>query len=206
MQRQVRAARYWLRSGRAEADDRLEQWQEYLEVQETYAMRDSFRKVVSRKVRDSYRDAAANMAAAGPAGAKAAGVAPAEQLWSVLPAELLSEDGRVRLPLSPAGLKMAVLNAEQYAGRVAQRMVKAGKVKLPKKWEKELDDAGAKPGLPTNMDRLSPSAAPAPPSRIDYAALIRSVDKMDPAEFSGLDLDKFVQQFASSSSKRKAAA
>lgn len=40
-----KAASYWLRSGRAESDGRLEQWQEYLELQEKYSMQDQFKKV-----------------------------------------------------------------------------------------------------------------------------------------------------------------
>lgn len=40
-----KAAAYWLKSGRAEGDGRLEQWQEYLELQEKYSMQDQFRKV-----------------------------------------------------------------------------------------------------------------------------------------------------------------
>lgn len=40
-----RAAAYWLRSGRAESDGRLEQWKEYLELQERYSLQDSFKKV-----------------------------------------------------------------------------------------------------------------------------------------------------------------
>lgn len=40
-----KAAAYWLKSGRAESDGRLEQWQEYLELQERYSMQDQFKKV-----------------------------------------------------------------------------------------------------------------------------------------------------------------
>lgn len=40
-----KAATYWLRSGRAESDGRLEQWQQYLELQEKYSMQDQFKKV-----------------------------------------------------------------------------------------------------------------------------------------------------------------
>lgn len=40
-----KAASYWLKSGRAESDGRLEQWKEYLELQEKYSMKDQFRKV-----------------------------------------------------------------------------------------------------------------------------------------------------------------
>jgi hypothetical protein len=40
-----KAAGYWLKSGRAESDGRLEQWKEYLELQEKYSMADQFKKV-----------------------------------------------------------------------------------------------------------------------------------------------------------------
>jgi hypothetical protein len=40
-----KAATYWLKSGRAESDGRLEQWKEYLELQERYSMADQFKKV-----------------------------------------------------------------------------------------------------------------------------------------------------------------
>lgn len=40
-----KAASYWLKSGRAESDDRLEQWKQYIELQEKYSMKDQFRKV-----------------------------------------------------------------------------------------------------------------------------------------------------------------
>lgn len=40
-----RAAAYWLKSGRAESDGRLEQWKEYLELQEKYSLQDQFKKV-----------------------------------------------------------------------------------------------------------------------------------------------------------------
>jgi hypothetical protein len=40
-----KAAVYWLKSGRAESDGRLEQWKEYLELQEKYSMKDQFKKV-----------------------------------------------------------------------------------------------------------------------------------------------------------------
>lgn len=40
-----KAAAYWLKSGRAESDGRLEQWKEYLELQERYSMADQFKKV-----------------------------------------------------------------------------------------------------------------------------------------------------------------
>ena len=46
--KQSKAVQYWIKSGRAESDGRLEQWQEYLSLQEKYALKDAFRKVVSQ--------------------------------------------------------------------------------------------------------------------------------------------------------------
>lgn len=43
---------YWLKSGRAESEGRLEQWQEYLGLQERYALKESFKKVVAQVRRE----------------------------------------------------------------------------------------------------------------------------------------------------------
>lgn len=45
---------YWIKSGRAESEGRLEQWNEFLSLQEEYALRDSFRKVVAQVRRTSF--------------------------------------------------------------------------------------------------------------------------------------------------------
>lgn len=47
-QKVEKAAAYWIKSGRAEGDGRLEQWMEYLSLQEEYALKDSFRKVTAQ--------------------------------------------------------------------------------------------------------------------------------------------------------------
>ena len=46
--KQQKAVEYWVKSGRAESEGRLEQWQEYLALQEEYALKDSFKKVVGQ--------------------------------------------------------------------------------------------------------------------------------------------------------------
>lgn len=46
--KQEKAEQYWIKSGRAESDNRLEQWYEYLSLQEEYALKDSFRKTVAQ--------------------------------------------------------------------------------------------------------------------------------------------------------------
>ncbi len=43
-----RATAYWVRSGRAESEGRLEQWYDYLALQEKYALEDSGRKAVAQ--------------------------------------------------------------------------------------------------------------------------------------------------------------
>ena len=54
---------------------------------------------------------------------------PPPPLQEQVPKEMLVDGGEaVRLPMSPAGLRMALLNAEQYADRNVQRQFKAGKV------------------------------------------------------------------------------
>lgn len=40
----TKAAQYWLKSGRAESDGRLEDWAEHFELQEERALRDNVRK------------------------------------------------------------------------------------------------------------------------------------------------------------------
>lgn len=46
--KQQKAVEYWVKSGRAESEGRLEQWAEYLALQEEYALKDSFKKVVGQ--------------------------------------------------------------------------------------------------------------------------------------------------------------
>ncbi|KIY94116.1 hypothetical protein MNEG_13845 [Monoraphidium neglectum] len=89
------AEQYWLRSGRAESEGRLEQWKEYIDTQEAYAIKDSFRKVRAQQLRDSYRAAAQ---AIEPADA----IAPRlERLRSSLPQDALVDGGKaMRLPFS----------------------------------------------------------------------------------------------------------
>lgn len=56
--------------------------------------------------------------------------AHAGEMRSVLPEQMLTEDGDVRLPFSKAGLKMAVLHSERFSRRNVQRHVDSGTVKV----------------------------------------------------------------------------
>lgn len=56
--KQEAAAEYWIKSGRAESEGRLEQWAEYLSAQEEYALKDAFRKANAQSVREVYRSTA----------------------------------------------------------------------------------------------------------------------------------------------------
>lgn len=44
----LQAVQYWIKSGRAETEGRLEQWQEYISLQEKAALQDAFRKTVAQ--------------------------------------------------------------------------------------------------------------------------------------------------------------
>ncbi len=46
--KQRKAVEYWVKSGRAESEGRLEQWQEYLGLQEQYALKDSSKKIIAQ--------------------------------------------------------------------------------------------------------------------------------------------------------------
>lgn len=177
--KQAAAALYWLRSGRAESEGRLEQWKEYIDLQESYAMRDSFRKVRAQELRDSYRAAAQEVE---PSEA----IAPRlERLRQQLPQDALVDGGKaMRLPFSREGLKMALLNAERFAEKSVQRQVDAGRVKMPKSWEATLEE------LPTADKVRASSKSPIVRGEVDYRALVAAVEKMDPSEFVGLDIDE----------------
>ena len=99
----------------------------------------------------------------------------------ILPVSFFCLSPQVRLPFSREGLKLAVLNAERYAGRNVQRHVSSGKVVVPDRWKQEI---AAEPELQTSG------------GGIDYDALIRRVEAMDANEFVGLDMDKLVSQYS----------
>ena len=44
----MQAAEYWVKSGRAESENRVEEWFDYLQQQETYALKDQYKKVVAQ--------------------------------------------------------------------------------------------------------------------------------------------------------------
>lgn len=94
---------------------------------------------------------------------------------------------QMRLPFSKEGLKLALLNAERYAERNVQRQVKAGGVALPEQWERSLE-AGAAQQQQQEAQRW--------PAEVDYAALIRQIDRMDADSFKDVDLDSLMEKFA----------
>ncbi|EFJ48165.1 hypothetical protein VOLCADRAFT_74777 [Volvox carteri f. nagariensis] len=174
-----KAAQYWIKSGRAESEGRLEQWQEYLSLQEEYALKDSFRKVVAQNLRNAYRETSQKLLANSEQNK--------EQLATFterLGEDLLTADGEVRLPFSREGIRMAVLNAERYAERNVRRQVEAKEVAVPDNWRDTIQRQAAE---------AAPSASV--PTAVDYDALIRRVEAMGDQEFAGVDLDQLVEQF-----------
>jgi hypothetical protein len=53
--KQAAAAAYWIKSGRAESEGRLEQWVDYLQQQELYNLKDAAKKTLAQEYRASYR-------------------------------------------------------------------------------------------------------------------------------------------------------
>jgi ATP-dependent Clp endopeptidase proteolytic subunit ClpP len=179
--KQQRAVEYWVKSGRAESEGRLEQWQEYLALQEEYALKDSFKKVIGQDLRDSYREVSEKVLGRSRRGQEAMA-----RFKGQVPQELVvtGEDGeeQVRLPFTKKGLKMALLNAERYAERNVQRHVESSKVQVPERWAKEVEEATSK----TSSSR--------DPQGIDFDALIAQVDAMSAEEFSRTSMDALVDK------------
>ncbi|GIL60686.1 hypothetical protein Vafri_15214 [Volvox africanus] len=175
-----KAAQYWIKSGRAESEGRLEQWQEYLSLQEEYALKDSFRKVVSQGLREAYRETTQKLLANSERNKQ-----QLETFTERLGEGMLTADGEVRLPFSREGIRIAVLNAERYAERNVRRQVEAKEVEVPDAWRKTIQRQAAE----------AAETAPAVPTAVDYDALIRRVEAMGDKEFAGVDLDKLVEEF-----------
>lgn len=182
------AAQYWLRSGRAESEGRLEQWKEYIDQQEALNMKESFRKVRAQQLRDSYRGAAE---AVTPPAAVAARL---EGLRSKLPGAALVDGGEaMRLPFSREGLKMALLNAERFAERSVKRQVAAGRVgELPSGWRARIDEMAPE----AKVRAASPSPFVSKQGAVDYRGLVAAVEAMGADEFASLDLDALAAKFA----------
>ncbi|KAG1656532.1 hypothetical protein FOA52_005558 [Chlamydomonas sp. UWO 241] len=181
--KQQKAAEYWVKSARAESEGRLEQWYEYLKLQEEYALKDSFKKVVGQELRDSFRETRRELLSRS---SKTSDQLAA--LKDAFPKEMVisGEDGEdeVRLPFSKAGLKLALLNAERYAQRNVTRHVSSKRVTLPDAWVEDIagaSKAAAADGMPA-------------PSGVDFDALIRQVEAMSADEFNGTDMAKLVKE------------
>ncbi|KAG2441988.1 hypothetical protein HYH02_009781 [Chlamydomonas schloesseri] len=170
-----KAAQYWIKSGRAESEGRLEQWQEYLSLQEEYALKDSFRKVMTQDLRAAYRDTSSKLLKNSSRNSQ-----QIEEFKDRLPDDMVTENDEIRLPFSRDGVKLAILNAERYADRNIARQVAANKVSVPDKWRAAYAERAP--------------AAPAQ-SEVDYDALIRAVEAMDEKAFATADLDQLVDKF-----------
>lgn len=176
-----KAVQYWIKSGRAESEGRLEQWNEFLSLQEEYALRDSFRKVVAQDYRAAHRETASKLLGSAPQTAqKLAGFVERLEPDVLVGGKDDPASAEVRLPFSKDGLKMALLNAERYADRNVERFVKSGQVAVPDNWRETIAKNTA--GAP-------------PPTEVDYDALLRRVEAMGEQEFLATDLDKLVEQF-----------
>jgi len=172
----AKAANYWLVSGRAESDGRLEQWKEYLELQEKYGMQDSMKKVRAQELRQSYRETAQQVFGDSPEVA-----ADLAALRKNLPEGALVDDGEnLRLPFTAEGLKVALLNAERYAERNVARQIKSERVKVPDNIKAEIE--------------AMPEGQPEP--QVDYKALVSAVEAMSPEQFDAMDLDQLITQYS----------
>eukprot|EP00798_Chlamydomonas_sp_ICE-L_P031489 gene31489-6675_t len=91
-EKQSRAVQYWIKSGRAESDGRLEQWEEYLSLQEKYALKDAFKKVNAQNLRESHRETGRKMKTGSRMMER-----ELEQLKALLPEDMVipSESGRI---------------------------------------------------------------------------------------------------------------
>jgi len=186
MAKSAKAAAYWVKSGRAESEGRLEQWQEYLALQEQYALQDSFRKTVAQDLRESYREGAQRALAGTNLAAR-----QQEGLKVLLPDKMLTEQDEVRLPFSREGVKVAALNAERYARRNVERHVKAGRVEVPERWRTEAAEMAAE----SSAKLAALQGDEMPKGEVDYEALIRAVDAMDASQFASTDMDALMARY-----------
>lgn len=174
--KQQKAIEYWVKSGRAESEGRLEQWQEYLSLQEEYALKDSFKKVVGQELRESFRDTRQKLLSNSKMAKQSV-----EQLKQILPKEMVitgdNGEDQVRLPFSKEGLKLALLNAERYADRNVQRHVAASHAEVPENWQAEIASAPEQ-----TMDE------------VDYDRLIQMVEGMSAEDFARADIGQLVEQ------------
>ncbi|KAL6753453.1 ClpP/crotonase-like domain-containing protein [Haematococcus lacustris] len=134
----AKAERYWLRSGRAESDGRIEQWSEYLSLQEEGVLLDCYKKETTREVRRVHRERMVHCLSGTRLEAKAL-----EGIRERAGEAYIPETDEVRLPFNYEGLKLAVLNAERFADRNIQRHVDAGMVSMPDTWTKQLAEMEA---------------------------------------------------------------
>jgi hypothetical protein len=199
-QKARKAAAWWVKSGKAESDGRLEQWREAVELQEEHLMKDSFRSARAQALRAAYSDASDKAEAQDPDRFAPAGGwdAAAERLKKGLPPAFVGEgegrDLQLRMPFSPDALKMALLYAERhYSRRAVERQLKAERVKVPERWEQQIEELG---GEDERARAALPLEKKLTVEQVDYKALVAKVDEMDPDAFSELDLDALIAEYA----------
>lgn len=176
--KQQKAVEYWVRSGRAESEGRLEQWLEYLALQEEYALKDGFKKVVGEELRDSFRDASRKLLSKSKKNEEDLAAAQA-----MMPQEMVisgdNGEAQVRIPFSKQGLKLALLNAERYSEKSVQRHLAAKKVEVPDSWKQEIAS------IPTE-----------PAAEVDFDSLIKQVESMSAEEFAKADMDALLKSYS----------
>lgn len=214
------AAAWWVKSGKAESDGRLEQWREAVELQEQWLMKDSFRSARAQALRDAYRDVASKADEAMGEG-EGRWEREAARLREKLPAEAFVQDAAaageeegaegasakdlsLRLPFSRGALKVALRHAEaRYSRRAVERQLKAGRVTLPESWREQIEELGAEQERET---AAMPAEQRLTVEQVDYKALVGKVDAMGAEEFAEVDLDALIAEYAKASSSLGAAA
>jgi hypothetical protein len=208
------AAAWWVKSGKAESDGRLEQWREAVELQEEWLMKDSFRSARAQALRDAYRDVAqkADEALAEPdrwekEAQKLREKLPAEAFFEAENAAALSPEEaakqlNLRLPFSRGALKMALLHAEaRYSRRAVERQLKAGRVKLSERWQEQIEELGAEQEAEVSA---MPQQERLTIEQVDFKSLVGKVDAMDAREFAEMDLDALIAEYAKGSASASA--
>lgn len=193
------AAAWWVKSGKAEANGRLEQWREAVELQEEYLMRDSFRAARAQALREAYRDVTSKALEA--TDAPGAWEERAAVLKEKLPPDAFMPgggDGRdltLRLPFTREALRLSILQAEQrYSRRAVERQLKAGRVKVPERWQQEIEALSAEDEA--ELAASVPAEKRLTIEQVDFKALVGKVDAMGEEEFASVDLDALIAEYA----------
>lgn len=173
-----KAATYWRKSGRAEADGRLEDWQEYVLLQERELVRAQQRKAFASEWRDCIREGAQRFYSKTQRNAR-----QLEMIRKALDPTMIDDKDMVRLPITAQGLRMAVLNAERYAEINIERRKKAGLIEMPDTWA-------------ANSEALGQVETRAGEVEVDYDAIMRMLDAMSPDELAGVNVEDLIAEHA----------